>query len=128
MKSYNIPIRKVFRQTRHIWHTEEAAFESAIAAAKRTSGFIVVSSLDRLERNGRPYIDFVSGGGTIVAVDEGFGVHESDVRDPAAKAAVVSSALRIRLDWAGKAPSSAALPSGLLVYATRVWREHRQTR
>ena len=94
VKSYNIPIRTVFRQTRRIGHTEEAltqtAFESAIAAAKRTSGFIVVSSLDRLERNSRPYIDFVSGGGTIVAVDEGFGVHESDVRDLAAKAAVVS--------------------------------------
>lgn len=94
VKSYNIPIRKVFRQTRRIGHTEEAltqtAFESAIAAAKRTGGFIVVSSLDRLERNSRPYIDFVSGGGTIVAVDEGFGVHESDVRDLAAKAAVVS--------------------------------------
>jgi hypothetical protein len=94
VKSYNIPNRKVFRQTRRTGHTEEAltqtAFESAIAAAKRTSGFIVVSSLDRLERNSRPYIDFVSGGGMIVAVDEGFGVHESDVRDLAAKAAVVS--------------------------------------
>jgi DNA invertase Pin-like site-specific DNA recombinase len=94
LKSYNIPNRKVFRQTRRIGHTEEGltqtAFESAIAAAKRTSGFIVVSSLDRLERNSQPHIDFVSGGGTIVAVDEGFGVRESDVRDLAAKAAVVS--------------------------------------
>ena len=93
VKSYNIPNRKVFRQTPRIGHMEEAltqaAFESAIAAAKRTGGFIVVSSLDRVERNSRPYIDFVSGGGTIVAVDEGFGVHESDVRDLAAKAAVV---------------------------------------
>ena len=93
VKPYNILIRKVFRQTRRIGHTEEAltqtAFEGAIAAAKRTGGFIVVSSLDRLERNSRPYIDFVSGGGTIVAVDKGFGVHESDVRDLAAKAAVV---------------------------------------
>ena len=87
LKSYNSPNRKVFRQTPRIAQT---AFESAIAAAKRTSGFIIVSSLDRVERNSRPYIDFVSGGGTIVAVDEGFGVHESDVRDLAAKAAVVS--------------------------------------
>jgi len=94
VKSYNIPNRQVFRQTRRRGHTEKAltqtAFESAIAAAKRTGGFIIVSNLDRLERNSRPYIDFVSGGGTIVAVDEGFGVHESDVRDLAAKAAVVS--------------------------------------
>ena len=94
VKSYNITNRRVFRQTRRIGHTEEAltqtAFESAIAAAKRTGGFIVVSSLDQLERNSRPYIDFVSGEGKIVAVDEGFGVHESDVRDLAAKAAVVS--------------------------------------
>ena len=66
LKSYNIPNRKVFRQTRRIGHTEEAltqtAFESAIAAAKRTGGFIVASSLDRLERNSRPYIDFVRAG------------------------------------------------------------------